>query len=84
VRPLAERLANNRRALIAATLKGQFDARQVRDLAAKQSRIQESLIVANARLQTEVYRIQTVEQQRKLDGMRKETAGLTHPSFTEW
>jgi Spy/CpxP family protein refolding chaperone len=84
VRPLAERLANNRRALIAATLKGQFDARQVRDLAAKQSRIQESLIVANARLQTEVYRILTVEQQRKLDGMRKETAGLTHPSFTEW
>jgi Spy/CpxP family protein refolding chaperone len=84
VRPLAERLANNRRALIAATLKGQFDARQVRDLAAKQSRIQESLIVANARLQTEVYKILTVEQQQKLDGMRKVTAGLTHPSFTEW
>jgi len=53
-------------------------------LAAKQSRIQESLIVANARLQTDVYKILTVEQQRKLDGMRKETAGLTHPSFTEW
>jgi LTXXQ motif family protein len=84
VRPLAERLATNRRALIAATLKGQFDVRQVRDLAAKQSRIQESLIVANARLQTDVYKILTVDQQRKLDGMRKETAGLTHPSFTEW
>ena len=84
VRPLAERLADNRRALIAATLKGHFDVRRVRDLATKQSRIQESLIVANARLQTEVYKILTVEQQRKLDGMRKETAGLTHPSFTEW
>jgi len=84
VRPLAERLATNRRALIAATLKGQFDVRQVRHLAEKQSRIQESLIVANARLQTDVYKILTAEQQRKLDGMRKETAGLTHPSFTEW
>ncbi len=84
VRPLTERLADNRRALIAATLNGQFDVRRVRDLAAKQSRIQESLIVANARLQTDVYKILTVEQQRKLDGMRKETAGLTHPSFTEW
>jgi Spy/CpxP family protein refolding chaperone len=84
VRPLAERLASNRRALIAATLQGQFDVRQVRRLAAKQSRIQESLIVANARLQTDVYKILTAEQQRKLDGMRKETAGLTHPSFTEW
>ena len=84
VRPLAERLASNRRALIAATLQGQFDDRQVRRLAAKQSRIQESLIVANTRLQTDVYKILTAEQQRKLDGMRKETAGLTHPSFTEW
>jgi Spy/CpxP family protein refolding chaperone len=84
VRPLTERLATNRRALIAATLKGQFDGRQVRDLAAQQSRIQESLIVANARLQTDVYKILTADQQRKLDGMRKETAGLTHPSFTEW
>jgi len=84
VRPLTEQLATNRRALIAATLKGQFDVRRVRQLAAKQSRIQESLIVANARLQTDVYKILTAEQQRKLDGMRKETAGLTHPSFTEW
>jgi Spy/CpxP family protein refolding chaperone len=84
VRPLAERLANNRRALIAVTLKGQFDVRRVRDLAAQQSRIQESLIVANARLQTEVYKILTVEQQRKLDGLRTQTAGLTHPSFAEW
>ena len=84
VRPLVKRLAKNRLALTAATLNGRFDVRQVRDLAAQQARILEPLIVANARLQTKVYEILTIEQQRKIDGMKKETAGLTHPSFTEW
>src|SRR6266404_1583940 len=84
VRPLVERLAKNRRALIVATLKGQFDVDQVRELAAQQARILEPLIVANARLQTKVYEILTIEQRRKIDGMRKETAGLRHPSFAEW
>jgi Spy/CpxP family protein refolding chaperone len=84
VRPLVKRLARNRRALTAATLNGRFDVGQVRDLAAQQARILEPLIVANARLQTKVYEILTIEQQRKIDGMKKETAGLTHPSFTEW
>jgi Spy/CpxP family protein refolding chaperone len=83
VRPLVRRLAKNRRALIAATLKGRFDARQVRDLATEQSRIEEQLIVANARLQANVYKILTLEQQRKIDGMRTETAGLTKPPFLE-
>ena len=81
---LMKQLTNNRRELIATTLKGQFDIRQVRKLAARQARILEPLIIANARLQTEIYKLLTVEQQRKLDGIRKETAGLTHPSFTEW
>jgi hypothetical protein len=56
----------------------------VRKLAAQQARILEPLVVANARLQTEIYKLLTVEQQRKLDEMRKETAALTHPSFAEW
>ena len=73
VRPLVKRLAKIRRGLIAATLEGRFDVRQVLDLAAEQSRIQEQLIVANARLQAKAYKILTVEQERKLDGMRKET-----------
>jgi Spy/CpxP family protein refolding chaperone len=81
VRPLVKRLTRNRQALTAATLKGRFDVRQVRDLAAELSRIQEQIIVANARLQEAAYTILTVEQQRKLDGMRKETARLTHPSY---
>jgi Spy/CpxP family protein refolding chaperone len=79
-----QQLTNNRWELIATTLKVQFDIRQVRKLAAQQARILEPLIVANTRLQAEVYKLLTVEQQRKLDEMRKETAGLTHPSFTEW
>jgi LTXXQ motif family protein len=83
VRPLVKRLARNRRARRAATLQGRFDVRKVRELAAEQSRIREQLIVANARLQVKAYQILTVEQQRKLDGVRKETAGLTHPSLTE-
>jgi len=83
VRPLVKRLTRNRQALTAATLKRRFDVRQVRDLAGELSRIQEQVIVANARLQVATYKILTVEQQRKLDGMRKETAGLTHPSLTE-
>ena len=81
---LMKQLTNNRRELIATTLKGRFDIRQVRKLAAQQARILGPLVVANARLQTEIYKILTVEQQRKLDEMRKETTGLTHPSFTEW
>jgi Spy/CpxP family protein refolding chaperone len=81
---LIEQLTNSRRELIATTLQGRFDIRQVRKLAAQQARILEPLVVANARLQTEVYKLLTVEQQRKLDEMRKETAALTHPSFAEW
>jgi hypothetical protein len=41
-------------------------------------------VVANARLQTKIYTILTIEQQRELDEMRTETAGMTHKSFTEW
>jgi hypothetical protein len=84
VQSLMEQLTNNRRELIATTLKGQFDIRQVRKLAAQQARILEPLVVANARLQIEIYKILTIEQQRKLDAMRKESAGFTHPSFTDW
>ena len=84
VQPLVKRLARNRRAMTAATLNGRFDVRQVNELATQQARILESLIVANARLQTQVYKILTIEQRRKFDGMKKETAGLMHPSFLEW
>jgi len=35
-------------------------------LAAQQTRILEPLVVANGRLQTEIYKILTVEQQRSL------------------
>jgi Spy/CpxP family protein refolding chaperone len=83
VQPLTQQLARNRRALLAATLQGRFDANQVRNLAAEQSRILEQLITANARLQAKVYKILTAEQQRKLDAMRQ-TLASAKPSFTEW
>jgi len=76
VQSLMEQLTNNRRELIATTLKGQFDIHRVRKLAAQQARILEPLVVANARLQTEIYKLLTVEQQRKLDEMRKQTAEM--------
>ncbi len=82
--PLVQQLATTRRTLITATLSGRFDANQVRNLAAEQSRILEQLITANARLQTKVYKILTVEQQRKLDVMRQQAAASAKPSFTEW
>jgi Spy/CpxP family protein refolding chaperone len=85
VRPLLKRLAKNRRALIiAATRKGRFDVRQVRDLATEKSRIEEQLIVANAHLQARVYKTLTLEQQRRIDDIRTETAGLTKPPFRGW
>jgi hypothetical protein len=83
VRALAKRLARNRRARCAVALEGRFDVRQARDLAAEQSRIRKQLMVANARLQIKAYQILTVEQQRKLDGVRRQGAGLTHPSLRE-
>ena len=84
VRPLLKRLAKNRRALIAAARKGRFDVRQVRDLATEKSRIEEQLIVANAHLQARVYKTLTLEQQRRIDDIRTETAGLTKPPFRGW
>jgi hypothetical protein len=80
---LEKELASNRQALIAAIAKGRFDTRQVRELAAQQARIMEPLIIANARLQAEVYKLLTVEQQQKLNGMRKGTSGLAHLASTE-
>jgi len=83
VQPLVQQLAINRRALIAATLSGRFDANQVRNLAAEQSQILEQLINANARLQAKIYKVLTPEQQQKLDAMRQ-TVASAKPSFTEW
>jgi Spy/CpxP family protein refolding chaperone len=83
VQPLTQQLARNRRALIAATLSGRFDANQVANLAAEQSRVLEQLITADARLQAKVYKMLTAEQTRKLDAVRQ-SEGPSKPSFTEW
>jgi hypothetical protein len=66
VESLMQQLTNNRWELIATTLKGQFDIHQVRKLAAQQARILEPLIVANARLQAEIYKILTSSNSESL------------------
>jgi hypothetical protein len=81
---LAAQLADNRRALITATLKGRFDDKQIHRLAAEQSRILEQLIVANARLHIRVYKILNAGQQQKIDEMREQAAASVKPSFAEW
>jgi Spy/CpxP family protein refolding chaperone len=83
VQPLVEQLSKNRKELTAATLTGRFDQKRVQQLAAEQSHMLEQLIVANSRLQTNVYRILTVEQQRKFDDLRKQTATSAQPPFAE-
>jgi Spy/CpxP family protein refolding chaperone len=81
VEPLVKRLSKNRRALIAATLKGRFDVRQVRELAAEQSWVEEQFIVANALLQAKVYKILMAEQQRKIYKMKTQTGGTDESTF---
>ena len=82
--PLLEQLENSRRNLISNTLNGKFDGKQVQALAEEQSDILKQLIVANARLETKLYKLLTSEQQRKLDELRRQTMASVKASFPEW
>jgi hypothetical protein len=81
--PLLKRLSENRSALTVATRSHRLNGTQIRKLAAEQSHILEQLIVLNSQLQRQVYRILSVEQRRKLDGMRNESSDLTRPLLAE-
>ena len=50
--------------------------RRIRKLAVEQSRILERLIVANSRLQQDIYSILTAEQRQKLDSRDQETVDV--------
>jgi hypothetical protein len=82
--PLLKRLSENRSALTVATRRHRLNGTQIRKLAAEQSHILEQLIVLNSQLQRQVYRILSVEQRRKLDGIKNETAYLPKALFAEW
>jgi Spy/CpxP family protein refolding chaperone len=84
VEPLLEQLDNSRRALMSATLDGNFDAAEVQTLATEQSRILEELIVANALLESKVYSMLTTEQQRKVDELRRRARASLRTTFPDW
>ncbi len=84
VQPLLEQLDNSRRTLISATLNRNFNAEEVQTLAAEQSRIVAKLIVANALLESKVYTMLTVEQQGKVDELRRRTLAALKTTFPDW
>ena len=73
VQPLVDRLDKSRRKLLAMKLNGKVDDREVQALAAEQSQIIKQLIVANSQLETKLYNTLTSEQQRKVDGLLRQT-----------
>src|SRR5208337_2937068 len=81
VQPLVDRLVKSRSKLLAMKLNGKVDDREVQALAAEQSQIIKQLIVANSQLETKLYNTLTSEQQRKVDGLLRQTlnSGGTPP-----
>lgn len=76
VKPLVEKLENSRRRLMAMKLDGKAGDREVQTIAAEQSQIMKQLIVANSQLETKLYSLLTTEQQRKVDGLLRQTLSL--------
>jgi Spy/CpxP family protein refolding chaperone len=73
VQPLMERLEESRRKEISIKLSGKFDVQEVQALAAEQSGIIKQLIVANSQLEIKLYSMLNSEQQRKVDGLLRQT-----------
>ena len=73
VQPLVERLEESRSKLLAMKLNGKANDKEVQALAAEQSQIIKQIIVANSQLETKLYNTLTSEQQRKLDGLLRQT-----------
>lgn len=72
---LFKRLEKSRLKLIAVRLNGKDGDREVQALAAEQSRLIKQLIVANSQLVTKLYGMLTADQQRKIDGLLRQTLG---------
>lgn len=83
IRPLLERFTQNRKALTTATEMNQSNNGRIRKLAVEQSRILEQLIIANSRLQRDIYQILTAAQHKRLDDMGQDTADVTERLFAE-
>jgi Spy/CpxP family protein refolding chaperone len=74
IHPLLEQLSRNQEALASATQDTRFNNNHIRKLASEQSHIMEQLIVADSRLQRDVYELLTPAQREKLEEMRQESA----------
>lgn len=83
VQPLLERLTQNRKALTTASEMNQSSDGRIRKLAVEQSRILEQLIIANSRLQRDIYKILTGAQRKRLDDMGQDSADVTKQLFAE-
>lgn len=87
IQPLLERLTQNRKAMTTATEMNRSQSKsndgRIRKLAVEQSRILEQLIIANSRLQRDIYQILTAAQRKRLDDMGQDTADVTKRLFAE-
>jgi len=85
VQPLMERLEQSRRKEISIKLSGKFDAQEAQALAAEQSGIIQQLIAANSQLEINLYSMLTAEQQRKVDGLLRQSLNSeVKLPFAEW
>lgn len=73
VQPLVDQLEKSRRKLLSMKMNGKIDDREVQASAAEQSQIVKQLIVMNSQLETKLYSLLTTEQQRKVDGLLRQT-----------
>ena len=77
VQPLLQQLSKNRKAMTTAAHTRSFSNSHVRKLAVEQSHILQQLILANSRLERDVYQILTVEQRQKLNAVETRASDIT-------
>ena len=73
VEPLVDRLDKSRRKLVSMKLNGTATDKEVQAAAAEQAQIIKQLIVMNSQLEAKLYSLLTAEQQRKVDGLLRQT-----------
>lgn len=83
IQPLVQRLLQHKKEIVIATHAKQPSNSRIRKLAVEQSRILEQLIVANSRLQQNIYRVLTAEQRKKLDSTGQQTVEVTTRLFAQ-
>ena len=82
IQPLLQRLEESRRKLISTKQNGNLD--MLKSAATEQSKILKQVIVANALLETKLYKMLTSEQQRRADELRRQNLTLLKSQFPEW